>query len=376
MANQIRKIIHVDMDAFYASVEQRDNPEYRGKPLAVGASPRQRGVVAAASYKARKFGIHSAMPSRSAIAKCPNLIFVKPRFEVYRAVSIQIHDVLKRYTDIVEPVALDEAYLDVTENKLGLPYASTVARHIRREIFQATNLTASAGVSINKFLAKIASGENKPNGMTVILPEDAEAFVENLPIEKFHGIGKVTAAKMRDLGICNGADLKKSDRYSLVKSFGKVGNYYYNIARAKDNRAVEANRIRKSIGAENSFAENLTDEETILIKLKQIARQSVAGVPPVVGTVEVAVTLVERIERHQASGRTLTLKVKFSNYQQITRSRTFDNGINSLDTIVTEAVKLLEIVELRDRSIRLLGISLSNLDNQKKSRIVQLSLFE
>ena len=359
MADQTRKIIHVDMDAFYASVEQRDNPQYRGKPLAVGASPRQRGVVCAASYEARKFGIHSAMPSKTAIAKCPNLIFVRPRFEIYRAVSTQIHDVFRRYTDIVEPIALDEAYLDVTKNKLGLPYASTVARHIRHEIFQETNLTASAGVSINKFLAKIASGMNKPNGMTVILPEDAEAFVESLPIEDFHGIGKVTAAKMRELGICNGADLKKSDRYSLVKTFGKVGSYYYNIARAKDNREVETNRIRKSIGAENSFAENLTDEETILIKLKQIA-----------------VTLVERINRHQASGRTLTLKVKFSDYQQITRSHTFENCINSLDTIVTEAVKLLEVIQIEDRSIRLLGISLSNLDNQKKSRIVQLSLFE
>ena len=201
MANQTRKIIHIDMDAFYASVEQRDNPQYRGKPLAVGVSPIQRGVVAAASYEARKYGIHSAMPSKSAFALCPNLIFVKPRFEIYRAVSAQIHDVFRRYTDIFEPVALDEAYLDVTENKRGLPYASTVAQHIRQEIFKETNLTASAGVSVNKFLAKIASGMNKPNGMTVILPEEAEAFVESLPIEKFHGIGKVTAAKMRRLGI-------------------------------------------------------------------------------------------------------------------------------------------------------------------------------
>ena len=359
MANQTRKIIHVDMDAFYASVEQRDNPLYRGKPLAVGASPRQRGVVAASSYEARKFGIYSAMPSRYAIAKCPDLIFVRPRFEVYRAVSAQIHDVFRRYTDIIEPIALDEAYLDVTENKLGLPYASTISRHIRREILTETNLTASAGVSINKFLAKIASGENKPNGMTVILPEEAETFVESLPIEKFHGIGKVTAAKMKSLGIRTGADLKKQSHEYLVQSFGKVGSYYYNIARARDERIVEANRVRKSIGAENSYAENLEDEETILIKLKQIA-----------------VTLVERIERHQASGRTLTLKVKFSDYQQITRSRTFENCINSLDAIIAEAVKLLEIVDLEDRSIRLLGISLSNLDNQKKLRIVQLSLFE
>ena len=293
------------------------------------------------------------------IALCPNLIFVKPRFEVYRAVSAQIHDVFRRYTDIVEPIALDEAYLDVTENKLGLPYASTVARHIRQEIFKETNLTASAGVSVNKFLAKIASGMNKPNGMTVILPEEAEAFVESLAIEKFHGIGKVTAAKMRRLGIDNGLDLKKRSRQFLVNSFGKVGHYYYNIARANDNREVEANRIRKSIGAENSFAEDLKDRETIIIKLEQIAQ-----------------TLKKRIDRHQASGRTLTLKVKFSDYQQITRSRTFENCINSLDTIITEAVGLLEIVELDGKSIRLLGISLSNLDNKKKLQIVQLSLFK
>ena len=358
MANQIRKIIHVDMDAFYASVEQRDNPEYRGKPLAVGASPRQRGVVAAASYEARKFGIHSAMPSKLAIAKCPNLIFVKPRFEVYRAISAQIHKTFRHYTDIFEPVALDEAYLDVTENKQRLPYASTVARYIRREIFQATNLTASAGVSVNKFLAKMASGINKPNGMTVILPEDAQSFVEALPIEKFHGIGKVTAAKMHALGIHNGLDLKKCDRSFLIQSFGKAGNYYYNIARARDNRAVEANRVRKSIGAENSFAENLKDKETIIVKLEQVAR-----------------TLVERIKRHQAAGRTLTLKVKFADYQQITRSHTFTDSINSQDTILTEALALLEIIELEDRSVRLLGLSLSNLDRPKKLQIVQLSLF-
>ena len=359
MADRTRKIIHIDMDAFYASVEQRDNPEYKSKPLAVGASPRQRGVVAAASYEARQFGIHSAMPSKLAVTKCPNLIFVKPRFEVYRAISAQIHNVFRRYTNLVEPVALDEAYLDVTENKQRLPYACAIAKYIRQEILAETNLTASAGVSVNKFLAKIASGMNKPNGMTVILPEEAEAFVESLAIEKFHGIGKVTAAKMHSLGIRNGADLKKCDRNSLVRSFGKVGNYYYNIARARDNRAVEANRIRKSIGAENSFAENLEDKETIILKLEQIAR-----------------TLKKRIDKHQASGRTLTLKVKFSDYRQITRSRTFENCIDSLDTIATEAMKLLEMVELRDRSIRLLGISLSNLHGAKKSEIVQLSLFK
>lgn len=203
-----KKIIHIDMDAFYASVEQRDNPEYRGKPLVVGSLPSQRGVVAAASYEARKFGIHSAMPSSLAVAKCPHLIIVRPRFEVYRAISTQIHNIFRLYTDIFEPVALDEAYLDVTENKGKLAYASTVARQIRSQIFHETNLTASAGISVNKFLAKMASGLKKPNGMTVILPEEAESFVEALPIEKFHGIGRVTAAKMQSLGIRSGADLK------------------------------------------------------------------------------------------------------------------------------------------------------------------------
>ncbi|NJL64769.1 MAG: DNA polymerase IV [Methylacidiphilales bacterium] len=357
--NQSRKIIHIDMDAFYASVEQRDNPEYRGKPLAVGSSPSQRGVVAAASYEARKYGIHSAMASSMAVAKCPHLIIVRPRFEVYRAISAQIHDIFKRYTDIFEPVALDEAYLDVTENKQEFPYASTIARLIRAEIFAQTNLTASAGVSINKFLAKMASGMNKPNGMTVILPEDAIAFVENLPIEKFHGIGKVTAAKMQSLGINTGADLKERSLNFLVQQFGKSGQYYYNIARAIDDRAVEPNRIRKSIGAENSFALDLSDKATILMELEQIAE-----------------TLHERLEKHQTSGRTLTLKVKFSDYQQITRSRTFGSSINSLDTIIAEAIALLETIELNDRNIRLLGISLSNLDNLQTSQIIQLPLFK
>ena len=354
-----RKIIHIDMDAFYASVEQRDNLKYRGKPLAVGASPRQRGVVAASSYEARKFGIYSAMPSKLAVAKCPNLIFVRPRFEIYRAISAQIHNIFRRYTDIIEPIALDEAYLDVTENKPGLPYASIVAKHIRREIFQATKLTASAGVSVNKFLAKIASDLNKPNGMTVILPEDAASFVEQLPIEKFHGIGKVTAAKMHGLGIRYGLDLKKCDRLFLTRHFGKAGNYYYHIARARDNRVVEANRIRKSIGVENSFAENLRDRDTTIVKLEEIAR-----------------TLFERIKRQKAAGRTLTLKVKFSDYQQITRSHTFDRSISDLNTIFTQASKLLEIVRLEDKTVRLLGISLSNLDRANQLQAIQLSLFE
>lgn len=359
MENRIRKIIHIDMDAFYASVEQRDNPTYRGQPLVVGGSPNQRGVVAAASYEARRFGIHSAMSSRIAIAKCPNLIFVKPRFEVYRAVSSQIHDIFQRYTDIIEPVALDEAYLDVTQNKQNIAYASTIARLIRSAIFQETNLTASAGVSINKFLAKMASGENKPNGLTVILAEQAQAFIEALPIEKFHGIGKVTAAKMHELGIRTGGDLKQRSQQELTQHFGKAGMYYYKIARGEDDRAVEPNRIRKSIGAETSFAEDLSEIAVMIMELKEIAK-----------------VLKERIDKHQTSGRTLTLKVKFSNYQQITRSKTSVTTINELSEIINQALSLFESIKLENRSIRLLGISLSNLDNEVEPQILQLPLFE
>ncbi|BAZ09654.1 DinB protein [Calothrix sp. NIES-4071] len=355
----VRKIIHIDMDAFYASVEQRDNPSYRSLPLVVGGSPTQRGVVAAASYEARRYGIHSAMSSRVAIKKCPSLIFVRPRFEVYRAVSEQIHEVFARYTDLIEPVALDEAYLDVTQNKQNIAYASTIAKLIRGAIFKETGLTASAGISMNKFLAKMASGTNKPNGMTVILPENAEAFVKALPIEKFHGIGKVTAAKMHSLLIKNGADLKQLSQQYLIQHFGKAGEYYYKIARAQDDRPVQANRIRKSIGAETSFAQDLSDRESILLELQEIAR-----------------TLKQRVDKHQASGRTITLKIKFSDYKQITRSKTLLVAINDLETIELYAVQLLESVDFNSQSIRLLGLSLSNLDNDNNAIPIQLPLFE
>jgi DNA polymerase-4 len=354
-----RKIIHVDMDAFYASVEQRDNPQYRGKPLVVGGSPNQRGVVAAASYEARKFGIHSAMPSVTAFAKCPGLIFVRPRFDVYREISAAIHAIFKRYTDLVEGVALDEAYLDVTENKQNITYASTIARHIKTAIFQETQLTATAGVSINKFLAKMASGQNKPNGLTVILPQDAIAFVEQLAIEKFHGIGEVTAAKMHSLGIDTGVDLKGRSLSELTYHFGKAGQYYYKIARAEDDRPVEANRVRKSIGAENSFANDLTDVGQMLQELEQIAE-----------------IVKQRLEQHETRGRTLTLKVKFSDYRQITRSKTAIVPISELDMIFELAKALFESIDLENRSIRLLGISLSNLDNAKQTQVIQLPLFQ
>lgn len=353
-----KKIIHIDMDAFYASVEQRDNPSYRSLPLVVGGSPSQRGVVAAASYEARKFGIHSAMSSRIAIKKCPSLIFVRPRFDVYREVSEQIHDIFACYTDLIEPVALDEAYLDVTQNKQSIKYASTIARLIRADIFKQTGLTASAGVSMNKFLAKMASGMNKPNGMTVILPENAEAFVEALPIEKFHGIGKVTATKMHSLGIKNGADLKLRSQKELIDSFGKAGEYYYKIARAQDDRSVEANRVRKSIGTETSFAQDLSDKQSILSELQQIAR-----------------ILKQRIDKHQAFGRTITLKIKFSDYRQITRSKTLFSPINDLETIGTKAIELLESVDLNEQTIRNIGISVSNIDNDNDD-FVDLPLFK
>ncbi|MBW4422258.1 MAG: DNA polymerase IV [Myxacorys californica WJT36-NPBG1] len=344
----MRKIIHVDMDAFYASVEQRDNVVYRGKPLAVGGSPNTRGVVCAASYEARRFGIHSAMSSKVALQRCPHLIFVPPRFELYRAISAQIRPIFERHTDVIEPIALDEAYLDVTENKLGLPYATTIAREIRAVIFEETGLTASAGVSFNKFLAKMASGIQKPNGQTVILPDRAEAFVASLPIEKFHGIGKVSAAKMHELGIHTGADLKGRSELELVQHFGKAGHHYFKIARAQDDRAVEANRIRKSVGAETSYAQDLSDRALMLHQLETIAE-----------------TLYGRLERHQTGGRTITLKVKFANYQQMTRSRTVMNPICEVVTIVALAQELFEAIDLEGRSVRLLGISLSNLGEER-----------
>lgn len=348
--SSVRKILHIDMDAFYASVEQRDEPKYRGKPLVVGGSPQQRGAVAAASYEARKYGIHSAMPSRTALQRCKDLIFVKPRFEVYRAASQQIRDVFYRYTDLVEPLALDEAYLDVTENKKQMPLAIGIAKEIKQAIWEETGLTASAGISINKFLAKMASGMNKPNGLFVILPEAAEAFVESLPIEKFHGIGKVTATKMHELGIQAGADLKQWSEADLVKQFGKHGRFYYHIARAQDERAVTPNRPRKSIGAETTFVEDLDSLDEMNIELEKIAQ-----------------ILKERLDRNRAYGRTLTLKVKYEDYQQITRTTTVTELIRNQELILSLAQELCACVEVNHKKVRLLGVSISNLDRDEES---------
>jgi DNA polymerase IV len=339
--NELRKIVHIDMDAFYASVEQRDEPRYRGKPLVVGGSPHQRGAVAAASYEARKFGIYSATPSRTAYQKCPSVIFVKPRFEVYRAISEQIREIFYRYTDWVEPLALDEAYLDVTQNKRGISSATLIAQEIKACIFKETCLTASAGISINKFLAKIASGRNKPNGLFLIAPQDAVAFVEQLAIEKFHGVGEVTATKMHGMGIHTGKDLKAWSETDLVAQFGKLGRYYYKAARAEDYRPVEPNRLRRSVGAERSFSQDLSDRPALLTELEQIAQ-----------------TVANRLQNY--SGRTLTLKVKYADYQQITRSRTVMNPIQGQDTILTIAQELFAAVAVEDKKVRLLGITVSN----------------
>jgi len=337
------------MDAFFASVEQRDNPEYRGKPLAVGGQG-ARGVVAAASYEARKYGVHSAMPSKTAIKKCPFLIFARPRFDVYKQVSDQIRAIFLEYTDLVEPLSLDEAYLDVTHHKKGKPSATLIAKEIKQRIFEETNLTASAGISINKFLAKIASDYKKPNGLFLIKPEDAETFIENMPIEKFHGIGKVTADKMHNLKIFNGLDLKQFSKYELIKHFGKQGDYFYHIARAIDNRQVEPDRERKSVGAENTFTTDISDIQEMLQELEQIAK-----------------ILFGRIERSNSYGKTLTLKVKFHDFKQITRSKTYISEISNYDVLWKASLEIFNNTNLDDTRVRLLGLSVSNLPSETDS---------
>lgn len=349
-APAVRKIIHIDMDAFFASVEQRDEPGYRGKPLVVGGSPESRGVVAAASYEARRFGIYSAMPSRTAIQKCPQLIFVRPRFEVYRSISHQIREIFFQYTDLVEPLSLDEAYLDVTSNKRGIPSATLIAKEIKDRIFEETQLTASAGISINKFLAKTASGLKKPNGLCLITPDKAESFVETLKIEDFYGIGKVTAEKMRRLGIFTGADLKKWSEEDLIRNFGKTGRYYYKIARGQDDRVVEPNRISKSIGSEESYAVDLVQRREMLTALA-----------------EIATSVEKRLGESRNGGRTVTLKVKYADYKQVTRSKTFIESVRDAEQLLDIATELLDATEAEKKKVRLLGISLSNLDSEQES---------
>lgn len=350
----LRKIIHIDMDAFFASVEQRDNPELRGKPIAVGGNGK-RGVVAAASYEARKYGVHSAMPGAVAVRLCPHLTFVKPHFDKYSEVSKQIRQIFEEYTDLVEPLSLDEAYLDVTGNKFGMASATMIAQEIRQKIFEQTQLTASAGVSFTKFLAKTASDFNKPNGLTVIKPDEALPFLEKLPIEKFHGIGKVTAEKMRKMNIRTGADLKKLDELEMVRRFGKVGRYYYKVCRGEDDSPVNPNRIRKSIGAEETFADDLDNIDDMKKQLAIIAER-----------------VFKYISRKEIYGRTLTLKVKNPDFQTFTRSKTYLHELKNLDDILRGSFELLESNVKHFEKVRLLGISMSNLTNDQFLEGLQL----
>ena len=344
----LRKIIHIDMDAFYASVEQRDKPELKGKPVIVGGDPNYRGVVAACSYEARKFGIHSAMASSTAYKLCPDAIFIRPRFDAYKAVSSEIREIFHEYTDLVEPLSLDEAFLDVTENFKEMASATLIAREIKKKIYYRTGrLTASAGVSINKFLAKVASDINKPDGITVITPEMADTFIDQLPIRRFFGVGKVTEEKMIGLGINTGADLKKFKKKKLIQIFGKSGNYFYNIAHGKDERPVEPNRIRKSIGKETTLPEDIDDKDQMLEILENIA-----------------VKLENLLVRHDAKGRTITLKIKYFDFRSITRSVSIEEPADTASVIMKYIKPLLFKTEAGERKVRLLGISISNFHAQ------------
>ena len=352
----IRKIIHVDMDAFYASVEQRDNPELRGKPVAVGGGSR-RGVVAAASYEARTFGVRSAMPSLTAQRLCPDLIFVKPRFDVYRAVSQQIRAIFLDYTDLVEPLSLDEAYLDVTEDRLGLGSARAIAEDIRRRIREECQLTASAGVSYCKFVAKLASDHRKPDGLCVITPEKGPGFVASLPVARFHGIGPVTAKKMEQLGILTGADLRDWSLPALQAKFGSSAEWYWRIARGIDEREVKPDRPYKSVSAERTFDEDQRDPDRLAAELTRIAGYA-----------------WDRVKRAEVAGRTVTLKVKFADFTIITRSKSFSAAVPDLESFTLAGQALLAGLFPLPKGIRLLGLGLHNLSEEQSSEPLQLGL--
>lgn len=342
--NKYRKIIHIDMDAFYASVEQRDNPAYCGKPIAVGGSPKGRGgVVATASYEARKFGVRSAMSSKRALQLCKELIFVYPRFDVYKEVSQKIRTIFLRYTDLIEPLSLDEAFLDVTHDKQNIGSAIEIAKRIKQEIKDELGLTASAGVSVNKFIAKIASDMNKPDGFTFIGPSKVQTFVERLPVEKFFGVGKVTAEKMKRLGLHTGADIKKLTEAELIHHFGKPGKFFYKIVHGMDDRAVKPDRETKSVGAEDTFPYDLTTLDEMDFELEKIS-----------------ILVRDRLKRHQLQGRTITLKIKYHDFVVRSKSLSFENPISDIEIIEATAKKLLRELDLSDKKIRLLGISISN----------------
>ena len=352
--NSNRKIIHIDMDAFYASVEQMDHPELRGKPIAVGGSE-NRGVVAAASYEARKFGVRSAISGVLAKKNCPELIFVSPRFDRYKEISKKIHAIFHDYTDLVEPLSLDEAYLDVTHNKKGNPSATLLAKEIRTRILNELGLTASAGISVNKFVAKIASDYNKPNGQKTVNPDEVLSFLEELPIRKFYGVGKVTTEKMYQLGIFTGLELKSKSLEFLSTHFGKSGTFYYHVVRGIHNSEVKPDRITKSVAAEHTFDTNLSSEIFMLEQLEKIAT-----------------SLERRLKKQNIAGKTVTLKIKYSDFSQQTRSKTVPYFIADKGLILENVKELLYQERMKD-SVRLLGISLSNLNTeQKKTVVVQL----
>ncbi len=355
----LRKIIHVDMDAFYAAVEQRDNPDLRGKAVIVGGSPQGRGVVTTCSYEARRFGVHSAMPSARAYRLCPQAIFVRPRFKVYRSVSRQIRAVFHEYTDLVEPLSLDEAFLDVTVNKKEMPSATLIAREILRAIYARTGrLTASAGVSFNKFIAKVASDYHKPHGITVVPPHQAQAFIAALPIRRFFGVGRVTEEKMHRLGIRSGADLLPYSEAELVRHFGKVGRFYYRIARGEDNRPVQPHWVRKSIGKETTLGEDIDDLGQMLAILTHLSEK-----------------VVVYLDKEKRQGHTLTLKVKYSDFQSITRSITLADPFQDLNSILDHLPRLLADTDAGKRKVRLLGVSISNFaDEVGRRRLRQLPL--
>ncbi|GAA3902412.1 DNA polymerase IV [Sphingomonas limnosediminicola] len=350
-----RKIIHVDMDAFYASVEQRDDPSIRGKPVAVGGG--HRGVVAAASYEARKFGVRSAMPSVTAKRRCPDLVFVKPRFDVYRAVSHQIRAIFADYTDLIEPLSLDEAYLDVTEDRVGLGSARAIAEDIRRRIREECQLTASAGVSYCKFIAKLASDHRKPDGLCVITPDKGPDFVASLPVKRFHGVGPVTAQKMERLGIVTGADLREWSLPALEAQFGSSGSWYWRICRGIDEREVKPDRPYKSVSAERTFDEDLIEAERLAAELDRIAGYA-----------------WDRVKRADVAGRTVTLKVKFGDFTMITRSKSFTANVPDFEAFTAAGQALLAALHPLPRGIRLLGLGLHNLCEKAEAEPLQLGL--
>lgn len=352
-----RKILHIDMDAFYASVEQRDRPELRGRPVCVGGDPSKRGVVAACSYEARRYGIHSAMPGRAAYHRCPHAVFIRPRFEVYRAVSRQIRDIFLQYTDRVEPLSLDEAFLDVTENHKGIPYATAAAREIRAAIRRETGLTASAGVSFNKFLAKVASDVNKPDGITVVTPAEADAFIERLPIRKFFGVGPATERRMRNLGIRTGADLRRFQREELIRHFGKSGGHFFDIAHGRDHRPVESHRERKSLGKETTLDQDVADPAEMHEILVRIADQ-----------VETSA------RKNGVAGYTVTVKVRYPDFRVVTRSRTLAKPVFRAGELMAVAPELLAETDAGAVPVRLLGITVSNFPDPECRALRQLRL--